>query len=334
MAIETGISWTTSTFNPWIGCSKVGPGCDHCYAEARMDSRLHVVNWGPKQPRKHTSVANWRGPVKWNAERARAIAAGENPLPHRVFCSSLADVFDNEVSEDWRIELFELIRSTPHLTWQLLTKRIGNAKKMIDSVISTLDIGHDPEFAAWPWPNVWIGATVVNQAEADRDIPKLLDVPAAVRFLSIEPMLGPIDLLATGDTLCRCDGCMSMAKRHPESAGLQRIDWVICGGESGKDARPMHPDWARSLRDQCSAAGVPFFFKQWGEHSYEYDRHRDDPDYRKCNEWDKKPGRWINLAGGHGLSGERVHYAHRVGTKAAGNLLDGVQWQQFPDVPA
>ncbi|TFI40195.1 DUF5131 family protein [Diaphorobacter sp. DS2] len=110
-----------------------------------------------------------------------------------------------------------------------------------------------------------LGATIVNQAEADRDIPKLLDIPARVRFLSMEPLLGPVDLTSHGDPLCRCSGCLSMAHQYPESPGLQRIDWVIVGGESGPNARPMSPEWARSLRDQCRAAGVPFLFKQWGE---------------------------------------------------------------------
>jgi protein gp37 len=112
--------------------------------------------------------------------------------------------------------------------------------------------------------------------------------------------------------------------------GATAIDWVICGGESGPHARPMHPDWARSLRDECSAAGVPFLFKQWGEHDLSYDRDRDDPDYRRCAEMARRPGRWINLAGGHGFNGARVHYAHRVGKKAAGRQLDGREWNGFP----
>ena len=307
MAAITGISWTKSTFNPWIGCTKVGPGCDHCYAESRMDSRLHIVNWGPGQPRKRTRPANWNGPVKWNAEAPSSEFAGiKGYWP--VFCSSLADVFDNEVPEDWRIELFELIRATPNLTWQLLTKRIGNAKKMIDRVISTLDIGHDPAFAAWPWPNVWIGATVVNQEEADRDVPKLLDVPAAKRFVSIEPMLGAINIkrshldgMSEGESFHDSTG-----KEHKRISYGPKLDWVICGGESGKDARPMNPDWARSLRNQCVAAGTAYFFKQWGEWLFDSQNPKvDDP---------------IN-----------PHNAIKVGTKPAGNLLDGKAWQQFPD---
>lgn len=166
-----------------------------------------------------------------------------------------------------------------------------------------------------------------------------------MRFVSIEPMLGPIDLHSViGGTqwIGRQRGCTGMHHgdgsrecpselhhHHDERCG-RGLDWVIVGGESGPKARPMHPDWARSLRDQCAAAGVPFLFKQWGEHLPEYDRDRDDPDWCRCTDWSVKPGRWINLEGGQGFHGERVHYAHRVGKKAAGRLLDGVEHNGFP----
>lgn len=242
MAENSAIEWTDHTFNPWVGCTKVGPGCDHCYAEgwAKRGGKAAGVTWGGE--RRRTSDANWRQPLKWNAQAQR------EGRRYRVFCASLADVFDNQVPEDWRRDLFELIRATPHLDWLLLTKRIGNAAAMIQAALSNMDIGYSAPFAAWPWPNVWLGATVVNQEEFDRDAPKLDATPAAVRFLSVEPMLGPIVdsgwLWGTG--------------------GRNGIDWVICGGESGPGARPMHPGWARSLRDQCAAAGVPFFMKQMG----------------------------------------------------------------------
>lgn len=324
MAKETGISWATSTFNPWIGCTKVGPGCDHCYAEARMDTRLHIVNWGAGAPRKRTSIANWRGPVKWNAERERAIAAGENPPPHRVFCSSLADVFDNEVDPQWRADLFALIRDTPNLIWLLLTKRIGNAANMIDEALQ-----HDGAASfCWPWPNVWFGATVVNQEEADRDIPKLLAVPAAKRFLSIEPMLGAIDLTWVKSKYDSLDDQHSDVlsgylvrhniSGHIPSMGNPRLDWVIAGGESGPGARPMHPDWARSLRDQCAAAGVPFLFKQWGEWApdehFTYLPNRDE----NIHEWLESDNETI------------IDHSWRYGTKATGNTLDGRQHLEFP----
>lgn len=212
------------------------------------------------------------------------------------------------------MRVFELIEATPNLDWLLLTKRIGNVGNMLP-----VPFDFDKRY-----PHVWIGATITSQAEADRDIPKLLAVPARVRFLSMEPLLGPVDL----GFLEPCD--------HPrqscEDIGCwSALDWVIVGGESGPSARPMHPDWARSLRDQCAAAGVPFLFKQWGEHDLSYDRDRDDPDYCRCVSVEKQPGRWINLAGGHGFNGERVHYAHRVGKKAAGRLLDGSTHDGFPE---
>lgn len=222
------IEWTDHTFNPWIGCQKVSPGCDHCYAEAQ-DARWRPTDtrWGPHAGRTRTSAANWRKPLAW--DRA-AHQTGTRP---RVFCASLADVFDNHASiaTEWRADLWQMIRATDDLDWLLLTKRPQNIAKMLP-----------PDWADG-WPNVWLGTTVENQTEADRRIPHLLAVPAAVRFLSCEPLLGPVDLM-----------------------GAHGIDWVICGGESGPGARPMQAVWARSLRDQCASAGVAFHFKQWGEH--------------------------------------------------------------------
>lgn len=216
MADRTKIEWADSTFNPWIGCTKISPACDHCYAE-RTDARgiFGDKHWGPGVPRMRTSAANWRGPVKWNAKQFAQCDAcgwrGESPFPglgdacpecdedliparRRVFCASLADVFDNEVPVEWRADLFEIIAATPHLDWLLLSKRIGNAHRMIDLTMDAIDRRQARSTAKvvrgpWPWPNVWLGATVCDQVEADRDIPKLLALPAAKRFLSIEPML-------------------------------------------------------------------------------------------------------------------------------------------------
>lgn len=243
------IEWTHHTFNPWIGCTKVSPACNNCYAAVSTPARTMKIQWGAGQPRKRTSDANWREPIRWNAECAK------RGVRERVFCASLADVFDNEVPQRWRQNLMSLVAETPMLDWLFLTKRVGNAKRMLsdasmhDVALLTADDHYLPP------KNLWIGATICNQEEADRDIPKLLATPAAKWFLSIEPMLGPVDL-----------------SRWLEPAGLDTdlglsnpgIDLVIVGGESGPNARPMHPDWARSLRDQCQVAGVPFFFKQWG----------------------------------------------------------------------
>ena len=226
MAEQSAIEWTDATFNPWIGCTKISPGCAGCYAEQRMDTRLHVVQWGAGQPRKRTSASNWREPVKWNAQHAEFFA--QHGRRRRVFCASLADVFDNEAPAQWRGELWALVKATPHLDWLLLTKRIGNVAGMApaDGLPS----------------NVWLGATMVNQDEWDRDVRKLLAVEASVRFVSAEPMLGPIR----------------------GGLDLHGLDWVIVGGESGHDARPIQREWADSLRRECEAAGVAFFFKQWG----------------------------------------------------------------------
>jgi protein gp37 len=244
---DSKIQWTDHTFNPWVGCTKVSPGCDHCYAEAMMDTRMGKVRWGAGQPRQRTTPAYWRQPLRWNE---KAKAAGER---HRVFCASLADVFDNEVDPAWRGDLFDLIYRTPDLDWLLLTKRIGNAAAMIEEArVSRVYL---PRW--WPWPNVWIGATVVNQEEADRDIPKLLAVPAAVRFLSIEPILGPISLAGIpvrSDVIVH--GATEPATCH--------LDWAIVGGESGPKARPTQIGWIRDIVAECKTAGVPVFVKQLG----------------------------------------------------------------------
>lgn len=263
MSESTAISWCDSTFNPWIGCTKVSPACDHCYAEAMMDKRWKRVHWGAGKPRQRTSASTWATPLYW--EKQHEAFAATYGRRRRVFCASLADVFDNAVDETWRLDLFWLIHQTPHLDWLLLTKRIGNVRSMMTAAVCQLDPAGE-----WPvpLPNVWLGATICNQAEADRDIPKLLAAPARVRFLSIEPMLGDIRL---GSWLQRSPSAALAAGRvtadMPEwtRLGSTAIDWVICGGESGPHARPMHPDWVRSLRDQCAAADVPFHFKQWGE---------------------------------------------------------------------
>lgn len=334
---NSGISWTDHTFNPWMGCTKVGPGCDHCYAEQRMDKRLNVVGWGAGQRRKRTSVSYWREPIKWNDAEAGKFYA-EHGRRQRVFCASLADVFDNEVDPQWRADLFTLIQKTPALDWLLLTKRIGNVQAMLPNHVIG---GGLPE-------NVWLGATICNQEEADRDIPKLLAVPAAVRFLSMEPLLGPVSLRwlpAFSDNAPTT--AQNPIGRTGHLDGLRRIDWVIVGGESSPAARPMHPDWARSLRDQCAAAGVPFLFKQWGEYAPTVwfdgpDSENDEIDFIDLDTkqhiflandgrtWDTMGGKFMYppLPLGHWC------LMHKVGKKAAGTLLDGRPYQQFPRVAA
>lgn len=259
MAENTKIEWADHTFSPWTGCTKVSPACDHCYAEGWAKRSGHV-KWGSGQPRRRTSDANWRMPLKWNREAERT---GVRP---RVFCASLADVFDNEVDPAWRADLFKLIADTQNLNWLLLTKRVGNVMKMANEVADMPRTGsHTGHLIAHQWrngsppKNVWLGATVVNQEEADRDIPKLLTVPAAKRFLSIEPMLVPMLL-----PFERLREWNRIALLNQQEHAVSRIDWVIVGGESGPGARPMSPDWARSIRDQCEEARVALFVKQMG----------------------------------------------------------------------
>ncbi len=228
MAENSKIEWTDHTFNPWIGCTKVSPACDHCYAEA-WAKRSGRVRWNAERQR--TGAANWNQPLKWHA----SIPDGERK---RVFCASLADVFDNEVPWEWRHDLFELIRRTPRLDWLLLTKRIGNAKAMLT------EEGMDCAY------NIWIGATVIDQTEFDRDVPKLLRTPARVRFLSVEPMLGPIEIAA-------------------QAGALSPLHWVICGGESGPHARALDQEWALRLREGCAARGIAFFMKQGSQANWE-----------------------------------------------------------------
>lgn len=314
MAEHTNIEWCDATFNPWIGCTRVSPACDDCYAARSTPARTLGIAWGEGAERHRTSESYWQQPLKWNAKAARESRR------IRVFCASLADVFDNQVPVQWRRDLFDLIEATPNLDWLLLTKRIGNARRLYAAAY--LD-------SARPWPaNVWLGATVVDQVEADRDIPKLLRVPAKLRFVSIEPMLGPINLREVHSDICEIDALTGDhgVLRPLRGRSDAKVHWVICGGESGPNARPMHPSWARSLRDQCWAAGVPFLFKQWGEWlPVETDAPGDGEAYAVADDGTERElsGRlaWCAF--------ERQEFL-KTGKKAAGRLLDGVTHNGFP----
>lgn len=314
MGENTNISWCDHTFNPWIGCTKVSPACDGCYAEALMDKRYGRVEWGApgkgNGTRVRTSPANWRQPVLWN--RA-AEAAGCRPL---VFCASLADVFDNQASPEWRRDLFDLIRATPHLVWLMLTKRPQNIVRLYgEAMLDPPDGG-----SGYPWPsNAAIGTTVEDQKRADINVPALLEAKAtlnpAFAFLSCEPLLGPIDL----------------------TEWLHALEWIITGGETdqgGHPARPWHPDWPRGLRNQCAAYGRAYHHKQNGEYlpgTYSLSRHTAllDP----------------SDGPSHGLTLGAPPHAHvhewgdgyisiRVGKKRAGRLLDGQEHNARPEVRA
>ena len=228
MGENSTIEWTHHTFNPWWGCTKVpgDPACHNCYAEA-LSHRFGLKVWGRSKPRRELSEANWRKPVTWNR---RAAKAGER---HRVFCASMADVFEDRRDLDpMRERLWRLIEATPNLDWLLLTKRPEN--------LGWLDVSSRS--------NVWLGVTAATQAHYDERWPILAQHPAAVRFISAEPLMEETDL--------RLDAM--------RIAGVERPEWVIVGGESGPKARPMAQGWARRLRDQCVEGGVAFHFKQWG----------------------------------------------------------------------
>ena len=231
MVENSKIEWCDHTFNPWVGCAKVSPACDHCYAEGWAKRTGQPQLWTGE--RRRTTSAYWRQPLKWNRE------AEKSGVRRRVFCASLADVFDNQADFVWRRDLWHLIEDTPHLDWLLLTKRPQNIPKMLPERYGDL--------TPWPFPNVWLGTTVENQEEAARRISQLLAVPAVVHFLSCEPLLGPLDVRRW---------------LKPPPVVSERRGWVICGGESGGGAREMDPQWARQLRDDCLESGVAFFMKQ------------------------------------------------------------------------
>jgi protein gp37 len=365
------IEWTDrSDWNPIRGCTRVSPGCVNCYAEA-IAGRFS----GPDQPfhgyaTKKGGEARWTGKVEvvWHRETL--------PLnwtkAARIFASSTSDFFHPGFDLIDVAELFGVMIAAHHLrghTLQVLTKRADRMREALlredfwehaniaaerhvmartdpldrrqGDARATLD-DYSPDN---PPPGIWLGVSVEDQQRAAERVPDLRATPAAVRWISAEPLLGPVDLtdFADGTALdpecwgdCDCDsvfgydpGCRS----HGGDGSLTRkIDWVVCGGESGPNARPMHPDWARALRDQCAEACVPFFFKQWGSYATLFDRDHDDPDWRNCGQWEHRhpKGRWLNLAGGTGFHGDRVVYVDPVGKKAAGRLLDGREWSEFP----
>lgn len=344
MGENSAIEWTDHTFNPWMGCTKVAAGCANCYAERDMDKHYHKVQWGPHGTRVKTVAANWAKPLKWNREAAEAGVRA------RVFCASLADVFedwDREIRDhkgkvvhkceqcgtlhggdsisaygfecgavaapfdknprrcgglcrvismdDLRRDLFALIDATPELDWILLTKRPENIKAMWPRGYGAKIVDPDYQFFR---RNVWLLTSIAEQADYDKNRWPLAECRELVPVLgySAEPLVGPIDL---GDDFWESGCC---------------VDWVIVGGESGPDARPMHPDWARSIRDQCLAAGVAFHFKQWGE-SLPFDQ---------CGAAGIKLP--IEDAMNHAMSGAPV----RCGKKKAGRLLDGREWNEYP----
>lgn len=325
--MPTKIEWAEETWNPITGCTPISEGCQNCYAR-RMAKRLAGRCGYPfENPFKVTLHPDkLEQPLRWKK-------------PRMIFVCSMGDLFHKDVPFDQISQVFDVMCS-----WRWPTKEAecsGDASLLEDPghtfMVLTKRPERIPEWLSWLglyWPgdspvninleaeghfgkHIWFGVTAENQARADERIPILLQIPAAVRFVSVEPMLGPVDLLSN-DYLggcINCEVCLDNPKTCINRAQDRKIDWVICGGETGPGARPMHPDWVRSLRDQCQAAGVPFFFKSWGEWMYV---HPERPAYQFSN----PPSKCATI--------EDMRF-YRIGKKAAGRLLDGQEWNQYPD---
>ncbi len=376
MADRTGIQWTDATWNPLAGCSIVSPACTNCYAMAQAARIVRCAKGAKRDTHYADTVTTVKGKPVWTGEiRMAPDHVLTQPLrwrrPRRIFVNSMSDLFHEAVPDEWIDKIFAVMALAPQHTFQVLTKRpermraymlkmtrhAGDLfnplaclrlKAAAEHVVRNQPENRYPWVKGWPMPNVWLGVTAERQQEADERIPILLDTPAARRFVSIEPMLGAVDLNRVRRDPSADDRTMplfdqidafwinsldgQMGFRHPANPYHQewwneveshyRIDWVICGGESGPCARPMHPDWARSLRDQCAAAGVPFFFKQWGEW---VPLDQDDGGY-----WpdDTPTACRLRIDGSRGTGGWPMQ---RVGKASAGHLLDGVEHHAFPE---
>jgi protein gp37 len=372
VSAKTGIEWTDATWNPIRGCSPVSPGCKNCYA-SKVAMRFSGPGQ-PYEGLVRINAAGertdeWNGvvlpverhlldPLRWKPilricgfcyggcgedDRDGGSCKCEN-RPRRIFVNSMSDLFHENLPDEEIDRVFAVMALRPEHTFQVLTKRPERMLHYFQQVAEEKDMRRwinaayeivpylSPcaagmiEDSGYPLPNVWLGISVENQKYADERIPLLLRTPAAARFISAEPLLGPVDL--------------SIGFRVREGVkqdvlyGSEGLRWVIAGGESGPGARPMHPDWARSLRDQCQAADVAFFFKQWGEWTPGENVERSSGVVETATWFD---GRWIfekeNLASDEGHRDDEPDL-YRMGKKAAGAWLDGQEWKQFPEVPA
>lgn len=342
------------TWNPIIGCSKVSEGCRNCYAE-KMAVRISGMELAQifkrkklsELPTKYNRVMNGN---KWNGKTWFVNAQIDKPLkwksPRVVFVCSMGDLFHKYTSFAEIDNVFSIMACNPQHIFIVLTKRAKRMAEYFEDPLTRSNISynilHDKNNGyaiedplcddAWPLKNVWMGVSVENQKAADERIPYLLQVSAAVRLVSIEPMLGPVDLnrgfCYESETAINFLTGEFLTNPHQEepSKGNHKLDWVICGGESGHHARPMHPDWVRSLRNQCQAAGVPFFFKQWGEYI---------PAMQIPKEWGhpadvKGKHSWVNYADGEDTCEGIGEMTIKVGKHKSGNLLDGVKYEEYP----
>lgn len=358
MSDTTAIEWTDATWNPLIGCTSVSPGCDHCYARTQVDTRFHPAALA--KGGRHLEAF----PAPFDTVSIRPDRFLLQPLhwakPKRVFVNSLSDLFHKDVPDEFIARVFAVMAAAEQHTFQLLTKRHARMRSLLndrDFRASVWQwciemIGEQKADLLWsgsaevPWPlpNVHLLVSVENQRWAGPRIEALLATPAAVRGVSAEPLLGQLELSrwlrpAPGCGLVGADGCCEHPGNFtpechadvacPASSEWRGIDWVIVGGESGPGARPMHPDWARALRDQCVAAGVPFLFKQWGEWLRLNDEARDivGDDHPGCSDGQR-------LQGGHktALTSLDNETYVRVGKRAAGRELDGRTWDEYPVV--
>lgn len=344
MSDNTKIEWTDATWNPITGCSVVSPGCTNCYAMKLAGTRLRH-----HPTRKGLTTDSKAGPV-WNGQVRLNESMLDQPLswrrPRMIFVCAHGDLFHEAVPDEWIDRVFAVMALCPQHQFQVLTKRPERmraylnagrphwiARRILDLVLdrkaplrepwpvkslgNDIDAPDDVALHRWPLPNVWLGVSVEDQARADERIPILLDTPAALRWISAEPLLGPVDLSTidvSGDDEIAPLGWGWLDRLKPGETEHPRLEWVVAGGESGPGARPAHPDWFRSLRDQCAAAGIAFHFKQWGAWA---PADHDLPSETQENE---------EIAG-------RLHWPmHRIGKKAAGRLLDGVQHDGIPEV--
>lgn len=310
MGKDTKISWAHHTFNPWLGCFEVSPACDNCYAR-ELAHRFFPTQqlWGKDGVRRPASEKSWAEVEKW------AVSARRRGVTERVFCESMGDLFEARPDLDrWRSRLWELIeRTSDVLIWMLLTKRPENMLSMT------------PVRWGKGWPkNVWAGVTAENERRLKERMVYLERVPANVRFLSVEPMLGPMNLTPYLAYFRAAEGAVAVECPHGYDACPEcdagPIHWVICGGESGQKARPSHPDWFRTLRNECVRAGVPFHMKQWGSY------------VPRASVRGKISKKRLTMVTASGEPGDVTGLAlmARVGARKAGNVLDGRRWLQFP----